>query len=149
MIGHQNNTQEWHYTTKAPNGNWTQTAYDINSWSKGMAGFGGGKVPEITIHTEWLTPDIWLRKEFEIPDGKLPKHPVLDIFYDDIAKVYLNGVEIDNNQFNPYQTGYAAHDIDPKHFKVGKNVIAIHCHQNDQNGDGQGIDAGIIDISYE
>jgi hypothetical protein len=43
-------------------------------------------------------------------------------------------------------TWYAAHDIDPKYFKVGKNAIAIHCHQIN---DGQGIDAGIIDISYE
>jgi len=144
--GHQSNGQEWHYTTKAPAGNWTGVTYDSNSWSKGKAGFGAGKTSDITIHTEWNTPDIWLRKEFEIPAGKLPKHPVLHIFYDDIAKVYINGIEVDNGQFDPYQTAYAAFDIDSKVFKEGKNSIAIHCHQI---GGGQGIDAGIIDVSYD
>jgi hypothetical protein len=146
VTGHHSNGQEWNYTTKAPAGNWTQMTYDSNSWSKGKAGFGALKTPDITIHTEWTTPDIWMRKEFEIPDGKLPKNPVLHIFYDDIAKVYINGIQVDNNEFDPYQTAYAAHDIDPKLFKVGKNVIAIHCHQIIG---GQGIDAGIIDVSYE
>ncbi len=121
-------------------------AYDSNSWSKGKVGFGGQKPPDLTINTQWTTPDIWIRKEFEIPDGKLPKNPVLYIFYDDIAKVYINGIQVDNNQFDHFLTTYAAHDIDPKLFKAGKNVIAIHCHQI---GGDQGIDAGIIDVSYE
>ncbi len=66
----------------------------------------------------------------------------------DIAKVYINGIQVDNNQFDPYQTKNvpSAHYIDEKLFKAGKNVIAIHCHQID--GD-QEIDAGIIDVSYE
>jgi len=120
--------------------------YDSNSWSKGKAGFGKGVTREVTIRTEWSTPDIWLRKEFEIPAGKLPRHTVLDIFYDDIAKVYINGVQVDNNEFDPNQMAFSAHDIDPKLFKVGKNIIAIHCHQ--LTG-GQGIDAGIIDVNYD
>jgi beta-galactosidase len=120
--------------------------YDSNSWSKGKAGFGKGVTGEVTIRTEWSTPDIWLRKEFEIPDGKLPRHPVLDIFYDDIAQVYINGVQVDNSQFDPKQIAFSAHDIYPKLFKVGKNLIAIHCHQ--LTG-GQGIDAGIIDVNYD
>jgi hypothetical protein len=119
--------------------------YDSKSWSKGMAGFGRGNA-DITINTEWYTPDIWMRKEFELPDGKLPINPVLHIFYDDIAKVYINGIQVDNNQFDPFQMAYAANDIDPKVFKIGKNVIAIHCHNIE--GD-QGIDVGIIDVSYD
>jgi len=142
--GHLSDGQEWYYTLKDPTGNWTQISYDSSNWSKGKAGFGALKTPDITIHTEWTSPDIWLRKEFDIKET--PKHPVLHIFYDDIAKVYINGIQIDNGMFDPYQDSYSAHDIDSKLFKVGKNVIAIHCHQI---YGGQGIDAGILDISYD
>jgi hypothetical protein len=40
--------------------------YHSNSWSKGMAGFGRAEIPDITINREWITPHIWMRKEFEI-----------------------------------------------------------------------------------
>jgi hypothetical protein len=39
--------------------------YDSNSWSKDKTGFGKGVTREVTVRTEWSTPDIWLRKEFE------------------------------------------------------------------------------------
>ena len=97
----------------------------------------------MTVRTQWKTPDIWLRKEFEISDKKLPKHPILHIFYDDIAQVYINGVKLDN-VFDPFQTSYSAHDIDHKLFKSGKNLIAIHCHHLKAK---QGIDAGIYETN--
>ncbi len=31
-----------------------------------MAGFGRAEIPDITINREWITPHIWMRKEFEI-----------------------------------------------------------------------------------
>ena len=111
---------------------------------KGKSGFGI-KTQDLTVRTEWKTSDIWLRKEFEISDKNLPKNPILHIFYDDMAEVYINGHRIDNNEFNPFQTSYAAYDIDTKLFKSGNNIIAIHC--NNKIG-GQGIDAGIYDIKY-
>ncbi len=85
-----------------------------------------------------------MRKEFEIT-AKLAKNPVLYIFYDESPKIYINGIQIDNKQFDCFQTTYSAHDIDPKLFKEGKNVIAIHCHNI--HG-GQGTDVAIIDVSY-
>jgi phage terminase large subunit-like protein len=69
-----------------------------------------------------------MRKEFEITAAKLPKNPVLYIFYDESAKVYINGIQIDNKQFDRIQTTYSAYDIDSKLFKEDQNVIAIHRH---------------------
>jgi hypothetical protein len=70
----------------------------------------------------------------------------LYIFYDESAKVYINGIQIDNKQFDRFQTTYSVHDIDLKLFKEGKNLIAIHCHNIPS---GQGIDVAIIDVSYD
>ncbi len=94
-------------------------AYHSNSWSKGKARFGARMPPDLTIHTQWTTNDIQMRKEFEMT-AKLRKNPVLYIFYDESAKVYINDIQIDNKQFNRFQTTYSAHDIDPKLFKEGK-----------------------------
>lgn len=138
--------QEWHYVTKTPTGNWTHLEYDDSGWSKGNAGFGTSGTPKITIHTTWNTSEIWLRKKFDIAEGKLPKHPVLHIFYDDIAHVYINEMQVDNHKFDPYQVAYSAWDFDPKALKVGQNVIAIHTIQKDG---GQGIDCGILDVCYD
>ena len=129
---------------KEPTADWNQINYNPSNWSKGKAGFGTVNTMDLTVRTEWKTPDIWIRKEFDIPEHKIPKHPVLFIFYDDIAHVFINGKKLDN-VFDPYQTSYSAHDIDPKLLKPGKNTIAIHCHQL---WGGQGIDAGIYETKY-
>lgn len=148
ISGFFDDKQEWHYTTKTPVGEWTNSTYDDSQWSKGMSGFGchEPKVPAIRIHTEWKTPDIWLRKKFVIPAGKLPKHPVIHVFNDDAAQVYINGVKVDNGMFDPYQVRYAAFDVDPNVFKEGENSIAVHCNQL---WGGQGIDVGILDVCYD
>ncbi len=49
ITGHHNKDQEWNYTTRSPDVNWTQMAYDSNSWSKGKAGFGAGMPPDLTL----------------------------------------------------------------------------------------------------
>ena len=112
---------------------------------KGKSGFGTKPTQDLTVRTEWKTPDIWLRKVFDISKAKLPKHPVLHIFYDDIAHVYINGKKLDN-VFDPYQTSYSAHDIDSKLFKSGQNIIAIQCHQS---WGGQGLDVGIYETKHQ
>jgi hypothetical protein len=59
---------------------------------------------------------------------------------------FSNGIQIDNKQFDRFQTTYSAYDINPKLFKEGKKIIAIHCHNI---ASGQGIDVAIIDVSYD
>ncbi len=44
-----------------------------------------------------------MRKAFEIT-AKLANNAVLYIFYDESAKVYINGIQIDNKQFDRIQT---------------------------------------------
>ncbi len=145
-IAHHSNKIEWHYTTKSPEANWTNFNFDDSHWSKGMSGFGTKGTPDIRINTEWNTTDIWLRKKFVIETGKLPKHVVLHLFYDDIAQVFINGIKVDNGLFDPFISRYAAFDVDPHAFKVGDNVIAVHCHQLIGS---QGIDVGVLEICYD
>lgn len=143
--GHFDDNQVWNYTTSAPtDDHWFDIDYKCDNWLKGKAGFGTHGTQDLTVRTEWKTNDIWLRKEFSIVETNFPKHPVLHIFYDDTALVYINGQKV-NAKFDPYQTSYSAHDLQTNQLKSGKNVIAIHVHQL---WGGQGIDVGIYDTEY-
>jgi len=61
-----------------------------SSWKEGQSGFGTPGTPGAVIGTMWNTPDIWLRREVEIPADKL-KNLELWIHHDDDAEIYING----------------------------------------------------------
>ena len=58
----------------------------------------------------WQTQDIWLRREFTLPDVPL-KNPVLFMHYDESPEVYLNGVLA--AQLDGYVTEYGEVTIEP------------------------------------
>ncbi len=72
----------WRYTLQEPAGEWFQVGFDDTAWSSGPAGFGTAGTPGAVVRTEWKTPQIWLRREFTLPDAPL-KSPALLIHYDD------------------------------------------------------------------
>ncbi len=90
----------------------------------------------------WKTADIWVRRDFdlkEVPAGDL----FLNIFHDEDAEIYINGILA--TKLTGYITNYSLAPISAearKTLKVGKNTIAIHCHQT---AGGQYIDAGIVE----
>nr|ALS92398.1 glycosyl hydrolases family 2, sugar binding domain protein [uncultured bacterium] len=89
------------------------------------------------------SPEIWVRRTFELPERKL-KEPHLVLYHDEDAAVYLNGILAVKT--SGYTTGYENFPITPEAaaaLKPGKNVIAIHCTQT---SGGQYIDAGIVDV---
>jgi hypothetical protein len=134
---------EWRYATDAPAANWFQTDFDDSSWKKGPGGFGARGTPGSTVRTDWKTADIWLRREFDLPQAKFTDLQ-LRIHHDEDAEVYINGVKA--AQFKGFLTEYQEHPLSEKGkaaLKPGKNVIAIHCRQT---GGGQYIDAGIADV---
>src|SRR5688572_13241259 len=81
---------EWSYTTEKPDDNWSAADFDASSWKKAPAGFGTEGTPGAKVRTTWNTPQIWIRRTFDLPAGDLAE-PHLMIHHDEDADVYING----------------------------------------------------------
>lgn len=139
----EKNAQKWRYTTTKPADGWQNADFDAGKWTEADGGFGTKGTPGSVIGTEWKTPDIWLRRKFELVGS--PRSEVwLRIHHDEDAEVYINGV------LAVKVVGYTTEYVDipisadaQKSLKPGVNVIAIHCKQT---GGGQYIDAGLVEM---
>ncbi len=132
----------WRYTTEAPAANWAQPGFDTSSWKEGRAGFGTAGTPGSMIGTEWKTPEIWLRREFEVKGN--PRDLRVMMNHDEDAEVYLNGVLAVKAARHIGE--YQEFDVEPaaaNAVREGRNVIAVHCRQTTG---GQYIDAGLIEL---
>ena len=95
------------------------------------------------MRTEWRTPDIWLRRKFDLPDP-LPQGLELLVHHDEDVEIYVNGVlaasakgfTTDYEEAPLNEAGKAA-------LRPGGNVFAVHCRQTTG---GQYIDLGIITV---
>ena len=138
----ESQAQAWKYTTEKPGDGWEAAGFDDKGWKDGKGGFGTRDTPNTKVATEWSSPSIWLRREFNVaaaPKGK----PVLRIYHDEDATVFLNGQEI--AKLPGHSSGYVLIELDEKAaaaLKTGKNLLAIEVKQT---RGGQYIDAGIMD----
>jgi hypothetical protein len=135
---------EWRYTTTAPLAAWMTAGFDAASWSSAPGGFGTRNTPGTTVRTEWTTPDIWIRRTFDLAAGSMPSNAHLLIHHDEDAEVYINGVLA--LKVGGYAQDYELQAMTPEGraaLKPGRNVLAVHCRQT--NG-GQYIDVGIVDV---
>jgi len=130
----------WRYVTQRPKDNWMKAGFNDQSWKTGPGGFGSRRkaLESMKTVTNWDTPDIWIRRNFQL--NSLPKQPALRIFHDEDAEVYLNGTLV--RTFEGYAKDYFTVPIDGKHLKRGTNLIAVHCHQT---RGGQFVDAAVIE----
>ncbi len=132
---------EWRYTMENPGDGWDKADFDDSGWKTGPGGFGDGKAPGSRVGTEWTTSDIWSRRSFELE--KLPARPALLIHHDEDAEIIINGVEAAKfEKFSVYYEIVPLGETGAKALKVGKNTLALHCHQ--ATG-GQYIDVHVID----
>ncbi len=95
------------------------------------------------VRTEWSTHDIWLRREFTLPDGKWSDLQ-FRMHHDEDAQVYVDGVLA--TQVSGYVSDYDAVRIKTKARALltpGKHLLAVHC--SDTRG-GQYIDVGLEDV---
>jgi len=130
----------WQYTFSRPADDWYGVNFDASAWKAGRAGFGTPRTPGATVRTLWKTPEIWVRREFEISQG-LKGTPLLRIHHDEDAVVYLNGVLA--AELSGHTSDYEDAELTPEAAATlhgGRNVLAIHCRQT---RGGQYIDAGI------
>jgi hypothetical protein len=133
----------WQYTTAKPADDWNKPGFAAADWPAGQSGFGSPNTPGAVIGTPWNTPDIWLRREIELPADKL-KELELWLHHDDAAEVYVNGVRA--VRAAGWTTGYEAFALNAAGraaLKPGKNLIAIHCHQD---SGGQYVDCGWVEV---
>lgn len=131
--------QPWRHVTEAPADGWQAADFDDKSWKEAPGGFGTRMVPNARVGTEWKGREIWIRREFQArkPQGT----PVIRVFHDEDAEIYLNGVKVAD--LHKFVTSYVDVPLpDPSLLREGRNVLAIHCRQTEG---GQFIDAGIVD----
>lgn len=132
----------WRYTLDKPADNWFTPNFDAASWKEGAAGFGGPWTFEGQVRSEWKTNDIWLRREFTLPENVDMASLQLVACHDDDAEVYINGVLA--VKLDGYTHSYDETPVEPTALaalKRGKNLLAVYCHQG--SGD-QYIDVGIL-----
>lgn len=129
---------EGKYINEKPQKGWEQNDFNHNLWETGKGAFGTDGMS--LCKTLWETEDIWVRREFTLPET-LDKGDISLIYsHDDIFELYLNGKKL-------VETEYEWHNnvelkIDRNILVLGgKNVIAAHCHN--RTGGGY-VDFGLI-----
>ena len=99
----------WKYTTDKPADDWAKsTCSTIPPGKKEAGGFGTTGTPGWISNTTWDTSDIWLRRDFILGLEDMTRLK-LQIFHDEDAEVYLNGMLA--AKLDGYTTDYDEVDI--------------------------------------
>jgi hypothetical protein len=139
----EHEAQTWRFMTAQPADGWNKPDFDDAKWDEGPGGFGERSTPGTHVRTEWKTPDIWLRRTFnlsELPAGEVQ----LRMHHDEDAEIYINGVlaaKVEGYVVDYFELPISA--AAKAALKAGKNTIAVRCHQT---GGGQYIDVGVVDV---
>jgi hypothetical protein len=133
----------WRYTYANPGDDWHLPDYDDRAWLEGPGGFGREGTPAAVVRTQWSDPEIWLRREIDLPDVDTTSLSLF-VHHDEDVEIYLNGVLAARE--TGFTVDYRELPIRPaaqRVLKSGRNVIAVHCQQ--KTG-GQYIDVGIVRV---
>ncbi|MBB5351837.1 hypothetical protein HNR46_002076 [Haloferula luteola] len=135
---------QWNYTLERPADDWMKPGFDDKGWRKGTAGFGSDSTPNVKNRTKWNTGDIWIRREVQVSTVK-PENLMLWVFHDEDAEIFINGVSAAT--LGGFNTNYEIFEISEAAkaaLKPGRNLISVHCHQNQG---GQYIDVGLVEVT--
>jgi hypothetical protein len=133
--------QTWRFTLETPGKNWTADRFDDSAWQTGPGGFGTLGTPGAVVRTVWDTPDIWLRRSFELSEAPAGGKLFLELHHDEDAEIYINGTQI--KTVEGFVTRYLNLPLDAgalKALRRGRNTIAVHCRNTTG---GQYIDLGL------
>ncbi|WP_346856064.1 DUF4965 domain-containing protein [uncultured Draconibacterium sp.] len=115
---------EGSYTFSEPKSGWEKVDFNDKSWKSGKAGFGTEGMEDAS--TVWDTKEIWVRREFVLPELNAGNQLYIVYSHDDDFVLYLNGKKL-------VDTGASARSmvvlkVNEELFnKNGTNVIAAHC----------------------
>jgi hypothetical protein len=132
----------WRYTIEMPGGDWAKPGFDASAWKEGRAGFGTAGTPGSIIGTEWKTPDIWLRREFDVPDAAAREVRIIMNHDEDAESLPQQRAGDEASGYRDYQEFDVGAEA-AKSLRLGRNLIAVHCHQTTG---GQYIDAGVVEL---
>lgn len=140
---------------------WTKAGFDSKQegWKRGSAGFGYGDGDDRTELPEMQGKftAIYIRREFEIPQGTNLKRLGLKINYDDAFVLYVNGKEllskgiflgvdgvakVEKHEASGAEYFSLAEFADT--FKEGKNVIALECHNVSKDSSDLSLDPTLV-----
>ena len=139
----QETGQRWRYTTDKPAEGWQMPGFDDSAWKQAVGVFGTESRRGPTVRTTWDTPEIWLRRTFQMYDDA-PGDVLLELLHGGDAEVYINGVPAAEAEGRSRR--YSTASIAPEAratLKKGANVIAVHCTQTEGR---HSIDVGIVTI---
>jgi beta-galactosidase/beta-glucuronidase len=128
----------WRYTTEQPGADWRRPGFDASAWKEGPTPLGASP----RERTRWTTPDVWMRREFEIGGEKLAL-PQLMGHHATGAEIYINGILA--AKWTGYTLEYQEYEIRAEaraSLRPGKNLIAVHASHE---GKQQLIDVGVVD----
>ena len=112
------------YTTNKPKTGWEKKEFNEIAWKNGAGAFGSEGFP--ALGTVWETENIWIRREFQIPNDLSNQKLFIKFSHDDDFELYLNGKEV-------VSTGNKAKrdvvvELDRSLLNIGgNNVFAAHC----------------------
>jgi hypothetical protein len=136
--------QTWRYTMKKPDAVWFEPGFDDSKWKSGPGGFGSEGTKGAVLRTEWKSPDIWLRRSFELKSPLKGGQLALSVHHDDDAEVYLNGTLLREMKRHTNNYQLVLLDDDARRLlKEGNNTLAVHCRHTDG---GQYVDVGLVEI---
>ena len=115
------------FTSIPPDEGWEQPDFNDVYWQMGEGAFGTPDMWE--VKTQWLSSDIWVRREVEI-DPYLLEHKKIYLRYshDDVFQLYINGKQLVNTGFE-WGADFRVEVPDSilSTMKGGKALIAAHC----------------------
>lgn len=76
------------YTTTRPAADWYEPSFNDSAWRTGKGAFGS-MPQEALARTEWNGPEIWVRREFSVPDSIKSKPLYINYSHDDDVMIYM------------------------------------------------------------
>ncbi len=119
----------WQYKVTTTNGfsdmnsAWNTESFDRSSWKKGVSPFGDRLSGGTDSGWEDRNHGIFLVTSFEVENADEIDYLIMDVFYDNTVKVYLNGyLAFSDTGWNDAKEEIF---ISSKHLQNGKNTFAV------------------------
>lgn len=138
--------QRWRYTTNPPQDGWTRPGFDDSGWTVGIGGFGRTPDAGTRVRTLWTSPELWLRRNFELSEEP-PRRPALIVRHDEDADIWIGGELVASlTGHNQAYTVVMLDSAAQRALRAGSNTLAVHVRNT---RGAQYIDVGIVDVLDE